>query len=70
MIPLNDEENKSYEKQKVCYIYEKEFNTNYYYCYYYYYYCYYYYKKYDKARGHHTVITLENLEESLMIFVI
>ena len=28
MIPLTSEENKSYEKQKVCYICEKEFNTN------------------------------------------
>ena len=47
MIPLNDEENRSYEKQKVCYICEKEFNTD---CYYFYYY--YYYKKFDKARRH------------------
>ena len=28
MIPLTDEETKSYEKQKVCYIYEKEFCTD------------------------------------------
>ena len=28
MIPLTDEENKSYEKQKVCYICKKEFNTD------------------------------------------
>ena len=28
MIPLADEENKSYEKQKVYYIYKKEFNTD------------------------------------------
>ena len=28
MIPLTDKENKSYEKQKVCYISKKEFNTN------------------------------------------
>ena len=28
MIPLADEENKSYEKQKVCYRYKKEFNTD------------------------------------------
>ena len=27
MIPLNDEETKSYEKQKVCHICKKEFNT-------------------------------------------
>ena len=28
MIPLTDDENKSYEKQKVCYICKKEFCTN------------------------------------------
>ena len=28
MIPLTDEENKSYEKQKICYIYKKEFSNN------------------------------------------
>ena len=28
MIPLNDKENKSYEKQKVCYICKKEFSTD------------------------------------------
>ena len=28
VIPLNDEENKSYEKQKVCYICKKESNTD------------------------------------------
>ena len=28
MIPLTDKENKSYEKQKVCYICKKEFSTN------------------------------------------
>ena len=28
MIPLTDEENKSYEKQKVCYICKKEFRTD------------------------------------------
>ena len=28
MIPLADEENKSYEKQKVCQICKKEFNTD------------------------------------------
>ena len=27
MIPLTDEKNKSYKKQKVCYICKKEFNT-------------------------------------------
>ena len=28
MIPLTDEETESYEKQKVCYICEKEFNAD------------------------------------------
>ena len=28
MTPLNNKENKPYEKQKVCYICKKEFNTN------------------------------------------
>ena len=28
MIPLTDKENKSYEKQKVCYIRKKEFSTD------------------------------------------
>ena len=28
MIPLTDKENKSYEKQKVCYICKKEFSTD------------------------------------------
>ena len=28
LIPLTDKENKSYEKQKVCYICKKEFNTD------------------------------------------
>ena len=28
MIPLTDEENESHEKQKVCYICKKEFNTD------------------------------------------
>ena len=28
MIPLTDEENESYEKEKVCYICKKEFNTD------------------------------------------
>ena len=28
LIPLTDEENESYEKQKVCYICKKEFNTD------------------------------------------
>ena len=40
MIPLTYEENKSYEKQKVCFIFNEEFSTdddN---------------KKYHKVRGH------------------
>ena len=37
MIPLTDEEKESYEKQKVCYICEKEFSTD---------------KKYCKVRDH------------------
>ena len=40
MIPLTDEESKSYKKQKICYIYKKGFSTddnN---------------KKYDKVRNH------------------
>ena len=28
MIPLTDEENKSYKKQKVCYMCKKEFSTD------------------------------------------
>ena len=28
MIPLTDKENKSYEKQKVCYICKKDFSTD------------------------------------------
>ena len=28
MVPLTDEENDSYEKQKVCYIYKKEFDID------------------------------------------
>ena len=37
MIPVTNEENESYEKQKVCYICEKKFNSN---------------KKYCKVRDH------------------
>ena len=40
MIPLTDEENKSYKKQKVCYICKKGFSTNY------------DRKKYHKVRDH------------------
>ena len=39
MIPLTDEENKSYKKQKVCYICKKEFSTD-------------DNKKYQKVRDH------------------
>ena len=28
MIPLTDEENKSYKKQKLCFICKKKFNTD------------------------------------------
>ena len=28
MIPLTDEENELYERQKVCYIYKKTFSTD------------------------------------------
>ena len=37
MIPVTNEENESYEKQKVCYICEKKFSSN---------------KKYCKVRDH------------------
>ena len=40
IIPLTDQENKSYEKQKVCYIWKKEFRTDY------------DNKKYHKVRDH------------------
>ena len=61
MISLIREENISYKKRKVCYIYKKEFSTdddnriefN---------------KKYHKVRD--IVIILENIEELLIIFVI
>ena len=55
MIPLTDKENRSHEMQKVCYIYKKEFsNDN--------------DKKYHKSEI--IVITLETIEEVLIIFVI
>ena len=60
MIPLTDNENKSYEKQKVCYICKKEFNTD----------------KNDKNNLSHTtkyviiVTILENIEELLIVFAI
>ena len=59
MIPLTDNENKSYEKQKVCYICKKEFNTD----------------KNDKNNLSHTtkyviiVTILENIEELLIVLV-
>ena len=60
MIPLTDKENNSYEKQKFCYIYKKEFSTdkndtN-------------VFKLYQKSEI--IVITLENLEELLIVFTI
>ena len=56
MPPLTDEENKSFDKQKVCYIRKKRFSAddnN---------------KKYHIKEI--IVIILENIEELLMIFVI
>ena len=58
MIPLTDKENKSYEKQKVCYICKKEFSTD----------------ENDKnvfklyIKSEIIVITQENLEELLIVF--
>ena len=56
MIPLTDEENKSYEEQEACHICEGKFCTN----------------KDDKNRKRLkiTVITPENLEELLIAFAI
>ena len=60
MIPLTDKENKSYEKQKVCYICKKEFSTD----------------ENDKnvfklyIRSEIIVITQENLVELLIVFAI
>ena len=60
MIPLTDKENKSYEKQKVCYICKKEFSTD----------------ENDKnvfklyIRSEIIVITQENLMELLIVFAI
>ena len=56
MIPLTDKETGSYEKLKVCYICEKEFNTD----------------KNEKItiKSEIIVITQENLEELLIVFVI
>ena len=60
MIPLTDKENKSHEKQKVCYICKKEFSAD----------------ENDENALNYTikseiiVITLENLEELLLVFAI
>ena len=58
MIPLTDEENKFYEKQKVCYICKKEFSTN----------------NDDgiasNKKSEIIVIILESIEELVIIFVI
>ena len=60
MIPLTDKENKSYEKQKVCYICKKEFSTD----------------ENDKnvfklyIKSEIIVIRQENLEELLIVFSI
>ena len=58
MIPLTDEENKSYKKQEVCYICKKWFSTdddN---------------KKSEIIKSEIIVTTLENIEELLIVFVI
>ena len=60
MIQLTDKKNKSYEKQKVCYICKKEFSTD----------------ENDKnvfklyIKSEIIVITQENLEELLIVFAI
>ena len=61
MMPLTEEETKPYEKQKVCHICKKEFTTdksnkN-------------EFKLYHKVMDH-CVITPENLEKLLIVFVI
>ena len=48
------EENKSYQEQKVCYLFKKQFNVD--------------YKEYHKVRDHG--VTLETKEVLLIIFVI
>ena len=56
MIPLADDENKSYKNQKVCYICKIEFSTdddN---------------KMYHKVRG--SLSLLERLEDLLIVFTI
>ena len=61
MIPLTDKENKSYQKEKVCYICKKEYITD----------------ENDKnafklchKKSEIIVITLENLDKLLIVFVI
>ena len=56
MIQITDKENKSYEKQKVCYVCKKEFSTD----------------DDNKSiiKSEIIVITQENLEERLIIFAI
>ena len=57
MMPLTYKENKSYQKQKVCYICKKGFSNdddN---------------KEYHKVRDHWKII-LKNIEELLIIFQI
>ena len=56
MVPLTYEENKSYEKQNVCYISKKEFSTD--------------DDNKNIIKSEIIVIILENIEELLMIFVI
>ena len=56
MIPLSEEENKSYEEQDACHICRKKFNSDK------------KDKKHQKVKDH--VITLENLEVLLIIIVI
>ena len=61
MIPLKDKEKEFYEKQEVCHICKKEFGNN---------------KNEEKKKLNYTkkseiiVITLENLEEQLIVFAI
>ena len=54
MIPLTDEENKSYEKQKVCYMCKKGFSS----------------KDNKKYHKDIIVITQKNLEELFIAFAI
>ena len=56
MTPLKSEENKSYRKQKVCYIYQKHLVLK--------------MKIKNAVMSEITVITLENVEKLLIISVI